>query len=151
MAWIKALSNAGIPSELKIYDNGTWGVPYANPGSYRASGVTPLSATLNPTNVTVASNATTPALIGTANKIDVTNYSMLKVKARATGTTCAVYVNTGLDVLNPVPVAETLIPSGGSETEYVIDLSGVTGEVYISLFACHNPARTLIVSEVTLI
>ena len=133
-----------------IYDNGSWGVPYANPGSYRCSGRTPLGATLNPTNITVTSTSSTPALIGTANKIDVTNYSMLKVLARAVTSTTAVYVNTGLDVFNPNPIAEVLVPAGAAETEYVVDLTNVTGEVYVSLYANDYPGRTIIVSKIWL-
>lgn len=143
-------AGAGGAQSKILYENGSWKVPYANPGSYRISGTVPLGATLNPTNITVASSSSTPALIGTANKIDVSKYSMLKVLARAVSSTSAVYVNTGLDIYNPNPIAEALIPAGGVETEYTVNLSGITGEVYISLCAQYGPARTLIVSKIWL-
>lgn len=136
----------GNSKELIIYDSGSWGVPYANPGNFKVNGATPLGATLGASSLTIASTPTASAIIGTSQKIDVTKYTMLKVRARATAYTCAIYVNTGLDVLNPIPIAETLVPAGGSETEYTIDLTNITGEVYISFFA-YIDGRTLYVSK----
>ena len=150
MAWIRAMGG-GTPAKLKIYDNGTWGVAYDNPGTW-STGSSINAASLNPTTFTLTGTASPArsAVIGTSNAIDLTPYTMLKIKTRVTGSAFAFGVYDD-KVVNSVvhQLAQTIIDVNSDFTEYVVDVTSLTSG-YIAFWCGDGSNRTATVSEITL-
>ena len=147
MAWLRAMgSNA--PSELKIYDNGTWNVPYDNPGSWVA-GFQINPAIMNATNFTVSGTASPSkgAVVGTANDLDLSNYTMLKIKAQISGGSFGAGVCGSKNISNTL--AYSVLPTNSGQTEYVIDITSVTNG-YVGIWCGDGSNRTATVTEITL-
>ena len=126
----------GGQRERILYDAGSWSIAYDNPGSYTYTGVTVQGATINANNVSLDGSSSAVKCIGSTNKIDVTNYSLLKIRAKRSGTgTCELSlrnnkaINDGANV-----VAYTIINNSNDYVESVIDVSGLSGKYYLSLY-----------------
>ena len=147
MAWIKAMGG-GAPAKFKIYDNGTWNVPYDNPGTW--TGQTLIGANINPSSVSVTSTASTGALIGTSNPVDLSAYTMVKIKAHNSGqATPSIIVTDAKSVDAAHILARNVMPLNSDFTEYVVDVTNIsTG--YIAVHSSSNYVRTCEFIEITL-
>lgn len=132
-------AGGGGEKEKVIYDNGSWGVPYDNPGSW--SGAT-TGATLNATSVSVTSTSSNAALIATSNLIDLSNYTMVKILAHNTGqATPQIAVTDAKDTGTSHILARTVLPLNSAYTEYVVDVTNVSSG-YIVVNSAASYSRT---------
>lgn len=145
MAWIRAMGG-NVPTTLALYDSGTWNVPYDN-GGYTFFGSPTDGATLNPTTITATASASRSQMIGTANKIDLTNYSMLKIRCSTSGG-ASVLVSNSKNVTSPA--VKNLVVNNASEVEYVINVSDLSGDYYICFGAYYGTVRSITVKSIIL-
>ncbi len=145
MAWLRAMGG-NVSAEFKIYDNGTWNAPYDNPGSWTGpSNISP--ATFGADSFTLTCTSTTSALIGTSNMIDLTNYTMVKIKVHVTGGVFAFAVTNSKNWAD-VAVNVNINPNTGY-AEYVLNVSNLTAG-YIGFWGGSGTNRTATVTEITL-
>ena len=140
--------NAEIKYGLLLYRDGDeceditggWSSGY----SYNNWTVT--SATKSSDGITIATPTTGFCPIGTNNKINVTDYAKVKFNLKNVVNPCYVRVTTTTNLANAT-AAEVRIETGMTEVE--CDVSGLTGEYYISIAIVHadQPAYSLTMTK----
>ena len=147
MAWIRAM---GAPDNvLKIYDKGSWGVAYENPGSYAYPGISVNAAALNVDNIQLNSISNGIRAIGTTNVIDFTGKTLLKIRSKSTAANLVVNILPNKsDISNPIKT--TTIPASADYVEYVIDVSAINGSYYVVLWTLTAGGQVSYVESVTL-
>lgn len=124
------------PQQRILYEEGSWGVGYDNPGGYTYAGVSTFGATLNPSSVTLNGASGSVGCIGTTLKIDITNARLLKIRAKKTAGQvygATVLIRTTKTLSDSNVVASISIPNANDYTEYAVDVSTLSGEYYIVL------------------
>ena len=148
MAFVRCTSGAKEKKNV-LYKDGVWNVAYDNPGSYTFGS--------NPTsNFTIGvdsliGDTSHYNVIGTHDKIDVTNYSLLHFKAKRitmAGDNCGYGCYTPSKTINTSDsTSRALFGSVADFVDYVVDVSAQT-EVYIAV-TC-SASRACEVSEIYL-
>lgn len=146
---ILSMPAAAGASKLEVYNEGVWGIAYDNPGSWVADFTIASGATLNPTSMTLTASASGGALIGSANPIDLTDYSLLKITIQVTGAPFAFGICDSKDARPAHRLAVNTLPVNTGLTEYVVDVSSLTTG-YLVLFVGAGAGRTGTVTKITL-
>ena len=108
--------------------------------------ITVIPATKSSDGITIATPTTGFCPIGTNNKINVTDYAKVKFNLKNVVNPCYVRVTTTTNLANAT-AAEARIETGMTEVE--CDVSGLTGEYYISIAIVHadQPAYSLTMTK----
>ena len=133
MAWIRMCGEATKPKAY-IYNQGTWSVPYENPGAYRWAGNIPVGFTLQADKMT-APGTTGIKMVGTTNMIDVTPYTELHIRAKVTAGSPQCVIATAKE--NSGVLAMEVMSDVGVEKEYVLNVALLNTSGYI-FFICSN-------------
>lgn len=118
------------PTRMFLYKDGVWNVGYDNPGGYTYSGNTPTGFTLDTDKMYSSTNAL--QMIGTTNKVDLSNYTTLHVVAKALAAECdfGIFNGKGTD-----RVGVSAIATIGSVVDYALDVSLLNGSYYIAIWS----------------
>lgn len=141
---------AGGAAARPLYEEGTWNVPYDNPGGYYYSGVTVIGATLEASDIKLTSEGARAIAIGTTNKIDFTSKSILRVNAKSTHNDAIRAWLLNSKNFNATPVASLSIPGSASYQDTLLDVSGVTGDYYLLIWAPTNSGPVSYVKSISL-
>lgn len=115
-----------------IYNHGSWSVGYDN-ASYTLNG-NRIAAQLESSDVNMTASNGLWCAFGTYNKIDLTDYSLLKILATATGSVnAAMGVGQSKEIVGDY-TNQTVINSASTPTEFVLDVSALSGEYYIAFW-----------------
>lgn len=125
-----------VSGKTYLYNNGTWGVGYDNPGGYSYTGASIQGATLNPNNVSMDGTTTKATCIGTSQKIDLSDKSMIKLKAKKSGGgTASIIVASDKVLSTPSHITRiTQINVTPDYTEFALDVSDLTGNFYVCIY-----------------
>ena len=111
---------------------GGWGT-----SGYSYSGRTVSAGILESDKMSLVGSSTYAVMLGTANAIDVTDYSTLYVEGEPTGTINNVSINAAVCTSKVASTKAAEISFGGDLSRSVksVDISGITGNVYITVYA----------------
>lgn len=142
MAWVRCCGGAST-KKGEIYKEGVWTVGIDNPGSYSQSGYTIIGGTLGADKFTIGptGGGTRIACLGTTNKFDFTNFSLLNVRCKGItkydsshntyGTVRLLSAKTLGSGTNVIPITKIV---SNNEHIITIDVSSVS-EAYLA-FQC---------------
>ena len=148
--FIRQIKFTYLENMKQIYSLGSWAVPYDNPGDIVYPGITVNGATLSSNEIQFVSISNAIRAIGTANKIDLTDYTMLKVNGYDnSGNSCVVGVYSSKDLSTGL-LAETRLTSGSAFVENVLDITDIEGEQYIVVWTVTSGRVTAHVNRIWL-
>ncbi len=136
--------------DMVLYDSGSWGISYENPGNYAYTGVSVGGALLESADIKFVSESNAIRLIGSSNKIDLTNYSMLKVRAKATNANLVACISNTKTVSSGT-VKSMTIQVSAEYTEFVLDVTSLSGEYYFALWTLTSYNNTTYVDKIWLV
>ena len=125
----------GTAKKVYLYKNGVQNVSFESPGGYYYPGETNTPATFLSDHISIINGANNVVFVGTVAKIDFTDYTAVHVISRrnsGNSTGCSLRTSTSKNV--QYYTTRTFITNSGTDySEFVLDVSGITGEQYLEI------------------
>ena len=122
-------SGGGVsPSTGKfyLYNKGTLGVPFDTENQYHNGSTTPAVFPQFYTNYVRLPQGL--CITGTSEKVDLTNYKTIKIRAKVNGNYQALFVTTEKNIDNQYRAALVSFTYSEQYTEYSVDVSSLTDQ-----------------------
>ncbi len=118
-----------------MYKNGVQNVSFESPGGYYYPGETNTPATFLSDHISIANGSNNVVYVGTVAKVDFTDYVAVHVISRRNSGNiggCRIRTSTSKNMQNWTASA-VIVNSGTDYSEFVLDVSGITGLQYIAI------------------